>query len=156
MGLPTWQWPKTYGQGNKGVTQKEAYRRCPAETSYVQFWSIWYFFTNWYDWSVPTWVCYFYKLLTNLKCWNSLRAYLLTPLDTSTVWKSRNTSSSLRASLAALWSLKTQDWKSQRLRNPHRATRPVEVNVLNTLVIHDSSMCISYMPNSFISILKLW
>ena len=25
MGLPTWQWPKTYGQGNKGVAQKEAY-----------------------------------------------------------------------------------------------------------------------------------
>ena len=24
MGLPTWQWPKTYGQGNKGVAQKEA------------------------------------------------------------------------------------------------------------------------------------
>ena len=25
MGLPTWQWPKTYSQGNKGVAQKEAY-----------------------------------------------------------------------------------------------------------------------------------
>ena len=25
MSLPTWQWPKTYGQGNKGVAQKEAY-----------------------------------------------------------------------------------------------------------------------------------
>ena len=25
MGLPRWQWPKTYSQGNKGVAQKEAY-----------------------------------------------------------------------------------------------------------------------------------
>ncbi len=25
MGIPAWQWPKTHGQGNKGVAQEEAH-----------------------------------------------------------------------------------------------------------------------------------
>ncbi len=25
MGIPAWKWPKTHGQGNKGVTQEEAH-----------------------------------------------------------------------------------------------------------------------------------
>ncbi len=25
MGIPSWQWPKTHGQGNKGVAQEEAH-----------------------------------------------------------------------------------------------------------------------------------
>ncbi len=25
MGIPAWQWPKTHGEGNKGVAQEEAH-----------------------------------------------------------------------------------------------------------------------------------
>ena len=85
-----------------------------------------------------------------------MRANLLTPLDTLTVREASQHHLPLlllfyhSVGASRHYVLFSQDGNTTD-RKSSLSNTSFKVNVLKTLVIHDSSMCITYMLNSFIS-----